>query len=129
MKTVVICGSSRFKSEMRGFGEKLKEYGAVVLEPHLYSPSHTEWENLSQDQKKFITLGLTHDHFYKIHISDVVFVYNKEGYVGNSLTLEIGYSVAKGKPIYALAEDKELARNVLFREIISSPEELIKRLE
>jgi nucleoside 2-deoxyribosyltransferase len=44
--------------------------------------------------------------------------------------LEIGYAVALGKPIYALSGDsKELCRHVLFREIISSPSELVKKLK
>ncbi len=129
MKSIVICGSRRFKPEMREFAKKLKELGVVVYEPYLHS-GQEEWERLSGDYKKFILLGLTHDHFYKIQMADVVFVYNKDGYVGNSTTLEIGYAVAVGKPIYALAaDDKELCRHVLFREIISLPEEMVKRLK
>lgn len=127
MKSVVICGSRRFKSEIREFGKQLKKFGVVVYEPYLHS-GQDEWEKLSYDYKKFVALGLTHDHFYKIQMADVMFVYNKDGYVGNSTTLEIGYAVAAGKPIYALASDEELCRHVLFREIISSPEELAKRL-
>ncbi len=128
MRTVVICGSRRFKPEMREFGKKLKDLGVVIFEPYLHS-GQEEWAGLSEDYKKFIALGLTHDHFYKIQMADVVFVYNKDGYSGNSTTLEIGYAVALGKPIYALADgDEELCRRVLFREIISTPEELLKRL-
>jgi nucleoside 2-deoxyribosyltransferase len=129
MKSLVICGSRRFKPEIREFAKKLKELGAVVYEPYLHS-GQEEWERLSDDYKKFIALGLTHDHFYKIKMADVVFVYNKDGYSGNSTTLEIGYAIATGKPVYALEkDDAELCRHVLFREIISSPEELIKRLQ
>ncbi len=129
MKSIVICGSRRFKPEMREFAKKLKEFGVVVFEPYLHS-GQEEWERLSDDYKKFILLGLTHDHFYKIQMADVVFVYNKDGYIGNSTTLEVGYAVAVGKPIYALAaDDKELCRHVLFREIISLPEEMVKRLK
>ncbi len=129
MRTVVICGSRRFKPEMREFAAKLKVLGAVVFEPYLHS-GQEEWEALSEEYRKFIALGLTHDHFYKIKVADVVFVYNKDGYCGNSTTLEIGYAVASGKPIYALSEgDDELCRHVLFREVIASPEELIKRLD
>ncbi len=128
MKTVVICGSRRFKPEMREFGKKLKDLGVVVFEPYLHS-GQEEWAGLSEDYKKFIALGLTHDHFYKIQMADIVFIYNKDGYSGNSTTLEIGYAMALGKPIYALADgDEELCRRVLFREIISTPEELLKRL-
>lgn len=129
MKTVVICGSRRFKPEIRKFASELKKAGVVVYEPYLHS-GQEEWEHLSQDYKNFVALGLTHDHFYKIRIADVVFLYNKDGYSGNSSTLELGYSVAAGKPIYALSDkDEELCRRVLFREIIETPEELIKRLK
>lgn len=127
MKSVVICGSRRFKQEMREFGNKLKEPGVVVYEPYLHS-GQDEWDKLSDDYKKFVALGLTHDHFYKIQMADVVFVFNKNGYAGVSTTLEIGYAVGKGKPIYALCADEELSRHILFRAIVNSPEELVKKL-
>ena len=127
MKSVVICGSRRFKPEIREFGKKLKELGVVVFEPYLHS-GQDEWAKLSDDYKKFIALGLTHDHFYKIQMADVVFVFNKDGYSGVSTTLEIGYAVSKGKPIYALTGDDELCRHVLFRAIIKLPEELAQKL-
>lgn len=127
MKSVVLCGSRRFKPEMREFGKKLRELGVVVYEPYLHS-GQEEWAKLSEDYRKFIALGLTHDHFYKIQMADVVFIFNKDGYVGNSTTLEIGYAVGQGKPIYALASDEELCRHVLFRAILNSPEELVQKL-
>jgi len=128
MKSVVICGSRRFKPEIREFSKKLKDLGVVVYEPYLHS-GQEEWTNLSDAYKKFVVLGLTHDHFYKIQMADVVFLFNKDGYSGSSTTLEIGYAIAKGKPIYALAGDEELCRHVLIREIIDKPEDLIKKLQ
>jgi nucleoside 2-deoxyribosyltransferase len=129
MKSVVLCGSRRFKDKMREFASKLKDEGVVVFEPYLHSGGD-EWNTLSEAYKRYIFLGLTHDHFYKIKKADVVFVYNKGGYIGNSTTLEIGYAVACDKPIYALEEDKEEGcRNVLFTDIIKTPLELIKRLK
>jgi len=129
MKTLVICGSRRFKPEIREFAKRLQKLGVVVYEPFLHS-GKDEWAKLSDDYKKFVALGLTHDHFYKMQMADVVFVFNKDGYSGNSTTLEIGYAVALGKPIYALSEDStELCRHVLFRGIISSPSELAKKLK
>lgn len=129
MKSVVICGSKRFKTEAREFARRLKELGVVVYEPYFHS-GQEEWDRLSDDYKKFIALGLTHDHFYKIQMADVVFVYNQDGYSGVSTTLEMGFAVALGKPIYALSPNpNELCRQILFQEIISSPEELIKKLD
>ena len=129
MKSVVICGSSRFKSEMVKFYKKLKELGVVVYEPHLHR-GKDEWDSMSDSYKELVSSGLTFDHFYKIQMADVVFVFNQNGYSGNSVTLEIGYAVALGKPIYALSEDnEELCRHVLIREIIKTPRELVKRLK
>lgn len=128
MKSVVICGSRSFKPEIREFAKQLKELGVVVYEPYLHS-GQGEWEQLSSDYQRFIALGLTHDHFYKIKMADAVFVYNKDGYSGNSTTLELGCAVALGKPIYALCPDpQELCRQVLFREIITTAAELVKKL-
>jgi hypothetical protein len=129
MKSVVLCGSGRFKKEIREFARKLKEKGIIVHEPYLHRGGD-EWNTLSEEYKRFILLGLTHDHFYKIKKADVVFIYNKGGYIGNSTTLEIGYSVACGKPIYALEEDtEEGCRNVLFADIVKTPAQLIKKLK
>ena len=128
MKSVCICGSRRFKPEIREFTKKLQESGVVVFFPYLHEGGE-EWENLSGQYKKFVALGLTHDHFYKIQMADVVFIYNKDGYSGNSTTMEIGYAVATGKPLYALSDtDEELCRHVLFKGFASTPEDLVKFL-
>lgn len=129
MKSVCVCGSRKFKPEVRRFAKKLEKAGVTVFIPYHHS-GREEWENLSEGYKKFVALGLTHDHFYKIRMADVVFVYNKNGYSGNSTTLEIGYAVALGKPIYVLSDkDEELCRLTLFREVVKTPKELINKLK
>lgn len=129
MKTVVICGSRRFKPEIRKFAKDLKKLGVAVYEPYLHSGKE-EWEKLSDTYKQYVALGLTHDHFYKIKMADVVFIYNKDGYSGNSTTLELGYAVALGKPIYALSDqDEELCRRVLMRGFINTPKQLFQKLQ
>lgn len=127
MKSVVICGSRRFKKEIREFESKLVKAGVVVFSPHLTS---FDWSKFPKKASELMALGLTHDHFYKIKMADVVFVYNKDGYSGVSTTLEIGYAVALGKPIYALSDkDEELCRLTLFREIVKTPKELVNKLK
>lgn len=129
MKSVVICGSRRFKKEIREFESRLIKAGVVVFSPYLHEGKN-EWDKLSIQYKKFVVLGLTHDHFYKIKMADVVFLYNKDGYSGVSTTLEIGYGVALGKPIYALSDkDEELCRLTLFREVVKTPKELVDKLK
>ena len=110
MKSVVICGSTRFVSEIREFAQKLKELGVLVYEPNLYSG----YDKVSEPDKKFLAMGLTHDHFRKMKMADVVYVYNKDGYVGVSTNMEIGFAVAIDKPIYVLEEkDEEIFRLII----------------
>jgi nucleoside 2-deoxyribosyltransferase len=128
MKSVAICGSRRYKKEIREFASELKKAGVVVYEPILNDDPRIS--ELPSHFKRFAFLGLTHHQFDFIRKADVIFFYNKDGYLGNSSTLELGFATALGKPIYALTEDKdEPCRNVLFDEVIKTPEELIEKLK
>jgi nucleoside 2-deoxyribosyltransferase len=129
MKSVVICGSRRFKPEIVKFAKDLTKLGVVVYAPFLHKGKN-EWEKLSPQYKKFVALGLTHEHFYKIKMADVVFVYNKDGYSGVSTILEIGCAVSLGKPIYVYSnKDDELCRLVLFSKVVKTPRQLVKKLK
>lgn len=130
MKSVVICGSRRFKEEMRDFAARLHELGvAVIYEPISYLWDALSWEETPSAARKLIVTGLTLEHFAKIAKADAVFVYNQEGYIGNSVTLEMGFAVAFNKPIYALAHDEgDLSREILIDEVVESPKDLVKFL-
>lgn len=128
MKSVVICGSRRFKPEIRKLEKKLQEKGIVVFPPILNTNRNID--KLSPDLKRYAFLGLTLHHFEFIRKADVVFFYNKGGYIGNSGTMELGAAAVLGKPIYALEEDKtEPCRAVLIDEIVKTPAQLIKKLK
>jgi hypothetical protein len=129
MKSVVLCGSRRFKTQIISFVAGLTKSGITVYTPYLHE-GKTEWEKLSPQYKEFLILGLTHDHFYKIKMADAVYVYNPEGYAGVSTTMEIAYAVAMGKPIYAFSDaDPELCRKVLFRGFFTTPHQLLRILK
>lgn len=128
MRSVVLCGSRKFKAEMRRFARKLRRYHVVVYEPILNT--NTRINSLSDDLKRYAFLGLTWHHFEFIRKADVAYFFNKDGYLGASGTMELGAAAALGKTIYALERDKtEACRDVLFDEIIDSPTELVKRLK
>lgn len=130
MKSVVICGSSRYASEMREFAKKLKELGVLVYEPHLYrAHPEADWDEIKEFDQKFVALGLAHDHFYKMRLADIIYIFNKEGYIGVSTNIEVGYAYSLNKPIYVYEEnDSEICRKVLFSKVIKTPEELVKYL-
>lgn len=128
MKSVCICGSRRFKKEIREFEEKLENKGVLVFSPILNTNRNID--KLSPDLKRYAFLGLTLHHFEYIRKADCVFIYNKDGYMGNSVTMELGVAEALGKPIFALEEDKdEPCRNVLIDKIFKTPTQLIKYLK
>lgn len=128
MRSVVICGSRKFKPEIRKFEKKLIDKGVVVFSPILNTNRNID--KLSSDLKRYAFLGLTHHHLEFIRKADVVFFYNKNGYIGNSGTMELGAAAVLGKPIYALEEDKtEPCRAVLIDEVVKTPTQLVKKLK
>ncbi len=113
---IVICGSRRFFDEIREVAQKLRDRGHIVFEPILNR--NETISDLPPDLKRYAFLGLTHHHFDSIRKADICFIFNKGGYIGNSVTLELGFSVACGLPIYALEEDEDPCRKVLFDFIV-----------
>lgn len=129
MKSVTICSSNKFAKEALAFANKLRKLGVVVLVPHYHTYHYGGVDKIEDHNKRFVALGLTLDHFSKIKKGDVTFIFNKSGYSGNSVTMEIGYATALGKIIYALSDkDPETCRDILFSAYIDTPEKLVKHL-
>jgi nucleoside 2-deoxyribosyltransferase len=42
-------------------------------------------------------------HLERLDRAECIFVFNKGGYLGNSVVMEIGYAYAQRKPVYAQA--------------------------
>jgi len=128
MKSIVICGSRKFRTEIRKFEQELRDKGVTVFSPILNT--NTKINDLPDDLKRYAFLGLTWHHIEFIRKADVVFFYNKDGYIGNSGMLEMGAAAALGKPIFALEdENEEACRKVLIDEVITSVKNLMKYLK
>ncbi len=136
MKSVVICGSQRYKKEIHLFAKRLEEMGvAIVLTPDFrWSRDHTiimpEKQRMRSRRYRARLPGVVRGHLHKILKTDICFVYNKKGYIGVNTTLEIGAAAALNKLIFALEPDKnEVCRDILFDKIVESPEELFTYLK
>lgn len=140
MKSVVLCGSQRYKEEIQEFARKLRKLGCpVVFEPNFVRQRR---KTLHKDEKDRLQIkayrnrvpAMVHEHFDRIRKSDVCYVYNKGGYLGVNTTLELGFAHGLNRIIYAFEPEKaiefggEVCRDILFTEIINTPEGLIKRL-
>ncbi|MFA5333323.1 MAG: hypothetical protein WC376_02410 [Candidatus Nanoarchaeia archaeon] len=127
MKSVVICGSSRFKKEALEFAKELEAKGVIVYKP--FHANVNEILKLDSEIQEYAFCGLSLHHLNYIRKADAVFIFNQNGYIGNSTMLEIGASFALVKPIYSLEKydaDKSIA--VLIDAVAKTPDELIKKL-
>ncbi|HVX58793.1 MAG TPA: hypothetical protein VG964_03615 [Candidatus Saccharimonadales bacterium] len=125
MKSVVVCGSKRYKPEIERFCHELERLGVLVFAPNFNELVPEDTKFSSQYITDIVFKGLTLEHFDWIRKSEVCFVYNKDDYAGVSVTMEMAYADALGKPVFALNETTgEPARDSLIDKVIKTPKEL-----
>jgi nucleoside 2-deoxyribosyltransferase len=130
MRTVCVCASKKYKKEVRHFCSQLQKLGVVVFEPNISDPIPENSFFHSKHVTKTIFKGLTLEHFDWIRKADVCFIYNKDDYVGASVTLEIGYACGLGKPLYALNEKTgDPCRDSLIDKVTPTPAKLADLLK
>jgi len=125
MKSVVVCGSKKYNKEIAALCKKLQSAGVMVFEPSIGQPIFED-EKISSDYvTSKIFKGLTLEHFDWIRKADFCYVYNKDGYVGVSVTMEMSYAAALGKPVFALEpKTGDPCRDALIDKVLS-PEQLV----
>ena len=140
MKSVVVCGSQRYKKEIKAFARRLRDLGVpIVFEPNFERQrarmlTKEERERLKSKSYRERVPAMVHAHFDRIRKADIAYFYNKNGYLGVNSMLELGFAHGKNMIIYALEPEKpieeggEVCRDILFTEIVNTPEELLKRL-
>ena len=123
-----MCGSKKFNKEIAVFCKELVEKGVLVFEPSIQQPIMEDTKIHSDYVTGKLFKGLTLEHFDWIRKADVCYVYNPGGYVGVSVTMEMAYATALGKPVFALSsETGDPCRDVLIDKVLS-PEEFTKAL-
>jgi len=84
MKKLYVCGSFRFKREMEGLERKLKEENIQF--------------QISKEMNSYGIVGC----LKKVDDADIVYIVDPRGYVGKSVSVDIGYAYAKNKSIYVM---------------------------
>lgn len=126
MKSVVVCGSKRYKDEIAQFCRELEKLSVLVFEPSFKEPIPESALIHSDYITSKIFKGLTLEHFDWIRKSEVCYVYNPGDYVGVSVTLEMAYASALGKPIFALTpKTGDPCRDVLIDKVVKTPKALV----
>jgi hypothetical protein len=125
MKSVVVCGSKKYKKEIAVFCKELEKLGVFVFEPSIQQPIMETEQFHSDYVTAKVFKGLTFEHFDWIRKAEICFVFNADDYVGVSVTLEMAYASALGKPIFALSpKTGDPCRDVLIDKVITSPKKL-----
>ncbi len=124
-KTLCFCGSFKFYKDMEKAAEILRKKGLNVIVPQ---PSHIRHAHLPASLKegKFDKKTLTRwegegafSHLANIRKCDAVYIFNKGSYLGPAVMVEIGYSLALGKPIYARAKVEDITLTNFIKAVIS----------
>lgn len=107
-KIVTLCGSTKFKEDFERINMLFTMKGYIVLMPGVFG--HADNVMLTAEEKNL----LDKLHLQKIDMSDMVYVINKHGYIGNSTSNEIIYAIKQGTPVFYL--EKEIKANDNTRE-------------
>ena len=103
--------------------------GVLVFEPSIQQPIFEDEKFGSDYVTAKLFKSLTLEHFDWIRKAEVCYIYNPSGYVGTSVTMEMAYAAALGKPIFALeAGTGDPCRDALVDRIVPSTKDLAKLL-
>lgn len=124
IRVICICGSFKFYQEMERAAAYLRKYGFTVIVPQ---PSHIRHGHKPEELKsKYDKKTLTkwegegaYQYLSNIRRSDIVYIFNQGSYVGPAATVEIGYSLALGKPIYARAKIRDITVTNFIKAVVS----------
>ena len=117
----------------------------VIFEPEFEDQPHDfrhlhEKDRMRDPLYHATVAGKVYDHlFRKVRVADVCFIFNKDGYLGVNTSGELFAAAALGKTIYSLHDKTMMGRypddlyeepssGKLIHEVVSTPEELYKRL-
>jgi len=94
-KKICLCGSTKFKEEFNELNKILTLKGYIVEMPGVFMH---QGDNISDEEK----IELDELHKSKIADCDLIFIINKDGYIGQSTKSEIDWAKSIGKEIVYL---------------------------
>ena len=123
MKAVCLCGSFKFYQEMNKVEEILVRNDIKCIKPVPF-PHEDPRKSRAREEEE---IG-TKEHIENVKQADIIYVVDKDGYVGRSTSVEIGVAYGLGKKIYAMERIKDPAVDILVDEVLS-PEELVSKIK
>ncbi len=108
----------KYRDLVRETMGKFESIGIAPLFPNLdYSSENKDDANTIEEKKR-----LALEHYAAIDEADVVYLITPDGYMGTSLKLELGYAVAKNKPIYFSEPTNDIGLDCYVTDFINTNE-------
>ena len=92
IKVVTICGSMKFAKEMQRIATDLEIKNGWCVIQCVYDIKKDE---ITEEEMN----NIVNAHWKKIDISDIIYIVNINGYIGESTKNEIKYAKSKGKEV------------------------------
>lgn len=127
--SIVVSGS--FRKHFSGISKTIEQFEALniaVLSPkpsRIINPEHNFaiLETGGIDDPRV----LEQHHLNAIEKADALYIYNLDGYIGASVTLELGWAIALGKPVYSKEKSEDFTLK-FFSGKVATPDEIKKEL-
>lgn len=126
MKIVISGSVKKFQDDMEKFADELTSKGHEVIFPKLTIENNAD---LNEDQKKDALKQELENYLKYISDCDLLFIFNKDGYIGYGVTIEMTYGFALNKPVYALEKDPEIVRSFLIKDYAATVDELLSMIK
>lgn len=127
MNTLSIVISGSFRKHFQGISSLIQEFEGLDIQ--VLSPQASQITN-PKDEFVILETDDTNDpktlqerHLTAIEQADALYLYNKNSYLGASATLELGWALALGKPIYAKESSEDFTLNLCSGKI-ATPQEV-----
>lgn len=98
MKVITVCGSYKFKNEIKQITEMMALKGNCMITPIDLTKQNKD----AYTEEQILMLGKMHKE--KIKLSDAILVVNVNGYIGDSTKSEIEFAKSLNKEILYYTE-------------------------
>lgn len=116
VRSVTICSSSKFYPAAMAVASRLRGEGVQVFTPDF---EHDETRiKVDRETKARLTCAFLE----KVRAADAIYVISRDGYVGRSVAVEIGFATALGKPVFLSEEADEDAIKSLTTAVVAEEE-------
>jgi hypothetical protein len=108
---VTVIGSTRFDKEIKEWAWEHTKKGYLILFAPFAKEEHVT-DKINFETYRFL---LEEQHFQKMELADIIFVFNKNDYIGTSTSEELQYARSLSKKIYFLEPSVKCLHTTMFR--------------